>query len=249
MWLNGVPIDPSTLLGDGELVPGLRRRQLPGVRQGHGQAGHRHDRPAGAWSTTWPSSPTPVRPAAAGADEAARCGRELPGRRPGDVRGRRHGGVRPSSLALTTAGDPKDTEVVVSSAPRLGHVPGRQHHPAALPASTRPARRRSSVTLPAGLPDGTAELHLIGATTGTDVIVPIRPTTGCRTARSRPTDVSVPMGLAASVEVTVTPADAEGTVSVLNGAHGPRFGDPRGRFGHGRHPGGPDPAVGVHELT
>ncbi len=48
MWLNGEPISPDgDVLGDGQLVPGLRWRQLPGARQRHRQAGHRQGGPRG----------------------------------------------------------------------------------------------------------------------------------------------------------------------------------------------------------
>ena len=69
-----------------------------------------------------------------------------------------------------------------------------------------------------GLPDGTAELHLTGATTGTDVIVPITADDGLPDPTVSAPDSSVQKGQSAPVVVTVTPADADGTVSVLDGA-------------------------------
>ena len=63
MWLNGTgSTRADDLLGDGQLVPGRRRRQLRRLRRRAGQARHRQGRPAGAWSTTWRSSapPTPL---------------------------------------------------------------------------------------------------------------------------------------------------------------------------------------------
>jgi 5'-nucleotidase len=121
-----------------------------------------------------------------------------------------------ASLAMTAPGDQQDAEVTVE-------LDGQEFGPFAVTntAGSQPNDEAGSAavsfTLPAGLPDGTARLHVLGAATGTDVVVPIRIDDGLPDTTVTADDVTVPLGEAAQVEVTVAPADAEGTVSVLDG--------------------------------
>jgi predicted extracellular nuclease/2',3'-cyclic-nucleotide 2'-phosphodiesterase (5'-nucleotidase family) len=122
-----------------------------------------------------------------------------------------------ASLAMTAPGDEQDTTVeAVINGEELGsfsvdNTAGTQPFDEAGTASV-------SVTLPSGLPDGSTELHLIGETTGTDVIVAIPTDDGLSDTTVSADDVSVPVGQDAQVTVEVDPTDAEGTVSVLDGA-------------------------------
>ena len=144
-----------------------------------------------------------------------------------------------ASLAMTAPGDQQDAEVTVE-------LDGQEFGPFAVTntAGSQPNDEAGtaavSFTLPAGLPDGTAQLHVLGAATGTDVVVPIRIDDGLPDSTVSADDVTVPLGEAAQVEVTVAPADAEGTVSVLDGNTVLGTATVANGFGHGDDPGGPE---------
>ena len=138
MWLNGAPIDPGDdVLGDGELVPRLRWRQLPGAS--HGGTGKQdtgktdlqaHGRLHGrVRQLAEGDAPLPV-------DYKQRAvGVYLPGRRSG-VRTRRVT-TWPSTCprsSMTNAVDLKDTEVVVKLGGDVARdVPVDNDRQAALP--------------------------------------------------------------------------------------------------------------------
>ena len=106
-----------------------------------------------------------------------------------------------------------------------------------------------SFTLPAGLPDGPTELHVLGATTGTDVVVPVTLDDGLPDPTVSADDVEVPFGQAAEVDITVDPAAADGTVSVLDGATLLGTATLSGGTATVTIPANQTGAIGDHELT
>ncbi len=125
-----------------------------------------------------------------------------------------------SSLAYSTAADTKDAQVKVTfDGTDLGTFPVDNTIGTAIFDEYGTAD--VTVTLPAGAPAGKAALTVTGLTTGTTVSVPV---TIAKPNGGDPVDTSVsataePMtyGTDGTVNVTLTPADATGTVTVLDG--------------------------------
>ena len=174
--------------------------------------------------------------------------RELPGRRPGvATTPGDHVTFDVAAGRYSNAGDPKDTDVTVKlGATTLGTFPLDNTVQAHCPASTRPAPP-VDVVLPPGCPtarraapDRCHDRHRRD-----------RPDHG-RRRTAGPTvsapDSSVQKGQAAQVVVTVTPADADGTVSVLDGARSLGTATLASGSATVTIPANLVPAVGVHEL-
>ena len=91
------PIDPAhDLLGDGQLVPGLRRRQLPAPSPTAPASRTPARSTCRRWSTTWPSSPTPCGDARCRwTTRSARSGVDFPASAPASYAAGGHGRVRP----------------------------------------------------------------------------------------------------------------------------------------------------------
>ena len=113
MWLNGDAIEPATtysvtvnsfLASGGDNFSALRRR--------HRQAGHRQDRPAGAWSTTWPSSRQRRRSAVDYTQHAV--GVTFPAGAPASYAVGDHVTFDLSSLSMTDPLDTRDAAVTVT---------------------------------------------------------------------------------------------------------------------------------------
>ena len=90
---------------------------------------------------------------------------------------------------------------------------------------------------------------MVGATTGTDVIVPIALDDGLPDPTVSADDVEVPFGQAAEVDITVDPAAADGTVSVLDGATVLGTATLSGGTATVTIPANQTGAIGDHELT
>ncbi|GAA4381604.1 ExeM/NucH family extracellular endonuclease [Nocardioides caricicola] len=121
-----------------------------------------------------------------------------------------------SSLAMTAAGDVQDAQVeVLLGDTVLGTFPVTNT------LRTEPDDEAGtaavSVVLPEGLADGSANVLVRGTTTGTEVIVPITTTDGLPNSTVSADDASMAYGQTGSVDVTVTPSSATGTVTVRDG--------------------------------
>lgn len=103
-----------------------------------------------------------------------------------------------------------------------------------------------SVTVPA-VEDGRTVFTLVGATTGTEIKVPVRTTDGLTDTTVAGQDQSVGFGEGGSVPVTVEPATATGTVTLLDGAV--ELGQTTLTGGGGTIEFGPGLAPGVHVLA
>ena len=122
-----------------------------------------------------------------------------------------------SSLAMTGSTDVQDGQVelllgdtVLGTFPVTNSLPDNPDYDAAGTASI-------SVQLPEGARDGSTELTVRGVTTGTEVPVVISTSDGLPDSTVAAEDSSMVFGQQGSVEVTVTPATATGSVSVLDG--------------------------------
>lgn len=127
-----------------------------------------------------------------------------------------------SGWSFSTAGDAKDTDVVVKlGATTLGTFPLDNTIQASLPGFDATGTASVSVDLPAGTPEGPTTLLLTGATTGTEVPVvvdvegadPVEPVLSV-------TAPTMTYGKSSVVTVSVTAAGQTptGTVEVRNGA-------------------------------
>ncbi len=117
------------LLGDGELVPGHRWRQLRRLRQRHRASRTPARSTCRRWSTTWRSSPTRRRRPPLPVDYSQRAvGVTFPAGCAGVVpAGRQRRLRRVVAVDDRPRRDAKDTEVVVSLDGRSSARPGRQH--------------------------------------------------------------------------------------------------------------------------
>ncbi len=124
-----------------------------------------------------------------------------------------------SSLAYSTAADLKDSEVKVSlGGQELGTFPVDNTIGTAVFDEYGTADVK--VALPAGTPAGKTVLTVTGATTGTSVPVAVtvtKPDPGPVDTNVTATAEPMTYGTDGTVDVTVTPTDATGTVTVLNG--------------------------------
>jgi 5'-nucleotidase len=125
-----------------------------------------------------------------------------------------------SSLAYSTAADVKDSQVNVTLGDtELGTF--AVDNTIGTTAFDEYGTADVKVTLPAGTPAGKAVLTVTGQTTGTSVPVSITvgtPSGGGKVATSvAATAGSMTYGTSGAVDVKVTPADATGTVTVLDG--------------------------------
>jgi predicted extracellular nuclease/2',3'-cyclic-nucleotide 2'-phosphodiesterase (5'-nucleotidase family) len=130
-----------------------------------------------------------------------------------------------SGWSFSTAGDAKDTDVVVMlGATTLGTFPLDNAIQAALPGFDGTGTTSVSVDVPAGTPDGPATLLLTGATTGTEIPVivtvdaaePVEPVEPVLTV-SAPT-MTYGKSSVVTVNVSATGQTPTGTVQVKNGA-------------------------------
>ncbi|MEO9325236.1 ExeM/NucH family extracellular endonuclease [Nocardioides sp. C4-1] len=129
-----------------------------------------------------------------------------------------------SSLSMTGPGDTTDSAVTVSidGTDLPGSFPVTTTKQTALPGFDEVGTAAVTVTLPATLPGGAHELLVKGATTGTEVQVPITVTAAPVVETTvTGTAADVVYGQAGSVEVTVTPASGDaaptGTVTLSDG--------------------------------
>ena len=123
-----------------------------------------------------------------------------------------------SSLAMTGADDLQDSQVqLLLGATPLGTFAVDNTFDAGLLDNF--GKAQVSVTLPA-VNDGTTVFTLVGTTTGTEVTVPVPTSDGLVDSTVSGVDQTIHFGDAGSVPVTVTPADATGTVTL---EHGPNL--------------------------
>ncbi len=123
-----------------------------------------------------------------------------------------------SGWSFSNAADPLDTEVVVKlGATTLGTFPLNNAIQAALPGFDATGTTSVDVVIPAGASGGTNTLVLSGATTGTEIPVPVNVTASQSIAAD---DVTITYGQQAQVQVTVTGNNgtATGTVELFDGA-------------------------------
>ncbi len=119
-----------------------------------------------------------------------------------------------SSLAYSTAADLKDAEVKVSLGnTELGTFPVDNTIGTAV--FDEYGKASVKVTVPAGTQAGKAVLTVTGVTTGTSVPVTVKVASVVTTLSATAGPMSY--GTDGTVDVSVTPADATGTVSVLEG--------------------------------
>ena len=120
------------------------------------------------------------------------------------------------SLSMTGEGDVADSSVSVSLAgTALGTFPVATSLPN-LPYDTAGAST-VTFTMPKGQQAGTQWLTLTGATTGTEAMLPLVVADNRAAATVSGTAADITAGEAGSVEVTVLPATATGTVELLQG--------------------------------
>jgi predicted extracellular nuclease/2',3'-cyclic-nucleotide 2'-phosphodiesterase (5'-nucleotidase family) len=154
-----------------------------------------------------------------------------------------------ASLAMTAVGDVQDDAIdVVLDGEVLGTFPVDNTMQAARPYDET-GTASVSVELPADLADGSAELHLVGDHTGTDVIVAIPTDDGLPDTTVSANSLTVPTGSAAQVPVTVNKADAGGTIEVYDGATLLGSATVTNGAATVTIPANQLPAVGVHQLT
>jgi 5'-nucleotidase len=124
-----------------------------------------------------------------------------------------------SGWSFTSPSDPRDTAVDVKlGATTLGSFALDNTAPAANPAFDDTGKAAVDVVLPS-LPPGTTELRLVGATTGTEVVVPIQIAKPAATVVAD--DVTVEFGKAIQITTTVSGMTGQrptGTVQVFEGA-------------------------------
>ena len=121
-----------------------------------------------------------------------------------------------SSLAMTGVDDVQDTQVeLFDGATSLGTAPVTN----TLTAEPTDAMGTAtlSVTVPAGVGDGTTLFRLVGNNSGTEINVPVNTSDGLIDSTVEGTDQTVVYGEAGSVPVTVTPSTATGTVTLKDG--------------------------------
>lgn len=120
-----------------------------------------------------------------------------------------------SSWSMSAPGDVQDSAIDVEvdgepvSSATLNNATG------ALPYDTL-GRAAVSFTVPAGVTDESV-VTLTGAQTGTEVIVPVRFEDGLVNPELSAEDATMTFGQAGEIEISVLPADAEGTVTVSDG--------------------------------
>ena len=151
-----------------------------------------------------------------------------------------------SSLAMTGLDDLQDTEVRLL-------LQGQQVGATFAVTSTltnelfdNVGTAQVSVTVP-DVEDGTTVFTLVGNKTGTEIPVRVRTSDGLTNTSVTGQDQSVGFGEGGSVPVAVDPADATGTVTLLDGAT--ELGVATLSSGAGSVAFGPDLAPGAHELT
>ncbi len=121
-----------------------------------------------------------------------------------------------SSLAMTGVDDVQDTQVeLFDGATSLGTAPVTNTL-TAVPTDAM-GTATLSVTVPAGVGDGTTLFTLVGNNSGTEINVPVQTSDGLIDSTVSGTDQTIVYGDAGSVPVTVTPPTATGTVTLKNG--------------------------------
>ncbi len=203
--------------GLGHVVPGRRRRQLLGVRRWHQRAGHRQDRPAGCRRLPRRTSPLTVPTPAAGGVRPAPGGRQGSSAAPAPYVAGDAVTLDVSSLAMSGVDDVQDTQVeLFYGATSLGTAPVTNTMTTDLTDAIGTATL--SFNVPAGVGDGTTLFRLEGNLSGTEINVPVQTSDGLVNSTVSGTDQSIVFGEAGSVPVTVTPATANGSVTLKDGA-------------------------------
>ncbi len=222
MWLDGVPIDPAasySVTANSFLASGgdnFRELALGSTKQDTGVT----DLQA---MVDYMERESPV-----AVDYAQRAvGVTFPAGAPATYATGDHVKFDVTSLAMTAPGDLQDATVQVKLGDAvLGSAPVDNTVSASADGSANSnddaGKASVDVVLPAGTPGGAQVLTLVGATTGTQVRVPIQVMSGPGTPTPLPStvsasNVSMTYGKAATVVVTVTNG-ATGTVQVKNGS-------------------------------
>jgi 5'-nucleotidase len=220
MWLDGVPIAPSTVYsvtvnsflatgGDNffELNNGVGKQDT-----GQTDLEAMVDYLAEFANTGEGDAPLPVPTKQNGVGVAFPAGAPA-GYGPGD-----HVTFSVSGWSFTSPSDPRDTAVDVKlGAVTLGSFPLDNTAPSANPSFDDTGKAAVDVVLPS-LPPGASELRLVGATTGTEVIVPIQVLKPAATVVAD--DVTVEFGKAIQIVTTVTGTHGKptGTVGLFEGS-------------------------------
>lgn len=151
-----------------------------------------------------------------------------------------------SSLAMTGIDDVQDTQVTLM----LGEVevggPFTVDNAFNSELFDNFGKASVSVTVPE-VEDGTTVFTLVGNNTGTEIPVPVRTSDGLTDVTVAGTDQAVGYGEGGSIPVTVDPADATGTVTLLDGDT--ELGQTTLTDGAGSIPFAAGLPVGEHELT
>jgi 5'-nucleotidase len=153
-----------------------------------------------------------------------------------------------ASLAMTAVDDLKDTTIEVTlDGDELGSF--AVNNAASSQPNDEAGTASVSVELPADFVGSVAKLHLEGATTGTDVIVPIAVDDGLPDTTVSAADQTATRGQAKSVTVTVTPAGTDGTATIKDGSTVLGTGTVTNGAATVNIPAANLPAVGPHTLT